>query len=161
MSEIERAIHREHTPCTKEQILKLAESALHNLDCVTVEQSDENTDWERIQAARLALKLALDRPLFEPPTESTQKLFDDQRAREVHECVTERILDGRRDESGIPPMPTGFTDQAAWDAIHWRFSGGSMLDQAVAGWQRDNQERVAAAARAAADAEIAAASNPS
>lgn len=54
-------------------------------------------------------------------------------------------------------MPTGFTDQAAWDAIHWRFSDkASMLDQAVFGWQRDNQERVAAAARAAAEATLAA-----
>jgi len=49
----------------------------------------------------------------------------------------------------VPPMPQGFTDRAAWDAIHWRFSdSGSLLDQAVIGWQRENQDRVAAAARA-------------
>ena len=46
----------------------------------------------------------------------------------------------------IPPMPEGFTDRAAWDAIHWRFSeDGSLLDEAVIGWQRDNQERIKAA----------------
>ena len=50
----------------------------------------------------------------------------------------------------VPPMPEGFADRAAWDAVHWRFGGnGSLLDQAVIGWQRDNQERVAAAARLA------------
>lgn len=49
----------------------------------------------------------------------------------------------------VPPMPEGFTDRAAWDAIHWRFSTeGSVLDAAVIGWQRDNQERVKAAMEA-------------
>lgn len=52
---------------------------------------------------------------------------------------------------GAPPLPEGFTDKAAWDAIHWRFSGrGSRLDEAVIGWQRANQERVRAAVTAAA-----------
>lgn len=49
----------------------------------------------------------------------------------------------------VPPMPEGFTDRAAWDAIHWRFSeDGCLLDEAVIGWQRDNQERVRAAMEA-------------
>lgn len=48
-----------------------------------------------------------------------------------------------------PDMPEGFTDRAAWDAIHWEFSGSSLLDEAVMGWQLDNQDRVQAAARAA------------
>lgn len=52
-------------------------------------------------------------------------------------------LFGRR----IPPIPDGFSDGAAWDAIHWRFGNGGVLDQAVIGWQRDNQERVKAAAK--------------
>jgi hypothetical protein len=47
------------------------------------------------------------------------------------------------------PMPEGFTDRAAWDAIHWQFSErGSLLDEVVIGWQRDNQERVKAAVEA-------------
>jgi hypothetical protein len=51
-------------------------------------------------------------------------------------------------------MPDGFTDRAAWDAIHWRFSkDGSLLDDAVIGWQRENQERVKKAALAALDAQ--------
>lgn len=46
-------------------------------------------------------------------------------------------------------MPEGFTDRAAWAAIHWRFSdNGSLLDEAVIGWQRDNRERVRAAMKA-------------
>lgn len=53
-------------------------------------------------------------------------------------------------QAGVPPMPDGFTDRAAWDAIHWRFSeNGSVLDEAIIGWQRDNQERVKAAIQAA------------
>lgn len=52
--------------------------------------------------------------------------------------------------TGAPPMPQGFTDRAAWDAIHWKPSlNGSLIDQAVIAWQRDNQERVRAAIRAA------------
>lgn len=48
-----------------------------------------------------------------------------------------------------PPMPEGFTDRAAWDAIHWRFSAdGSALDDAVISWQRENQDRVRAATEA-------------
>ncbi len=43
-------------------------------------------------------------------------------------------------EPHIPPMPEGFTDQAAWDAIHWQ-----------SGWQKVNQERILAALRARAD----------
>ena len=54
--------------------------------------------------------------------------------------------------SGVPDMPKGFTDQAAWDAIHWTFGGCSMLDEAVIGWQRVNQGRVKAAALAAEEA---------
>ena len=51
------------------------------------------------------------------------------------------------------PMPEGFTDRTAWDAIHWRFSeGGSVLDAAVFDWQRENPERV----RAAIEAELSA-----
>lgn len=51
--------------------------------------------------------------------------------------------------SDLPRMPEGFTDRTAWDAIHWRFSdGGSLLDDAVIGWQRDNQDRVKAAMEA-------------
>lgn len=49
----------------------------------------------------------------------------------------------------VPPMPEGFTDRAAWDAIHWRFGTGSLMDRAVIGWQRDNQDRVKAAQEAA------------
>jgi hypothetical protein len=49
---------------------------------------------------------------------------------------------------GIPPMPEGFTDRAAWDAIHWTFGTSSFLDAAVIGWQRMNQDRVRAAAEA-------------
>ena len=50
-----------------------------------------------------------------------------------------------------PEMPEGFSDRAAWDAIHWPFAGnGSLLDQTVIEWQRDNQERVKAAMAAAA-----------
>jgi hypothetical protein len=50
----------------------------------------------------------------------------------------------------VPPMPDGFTDRAAWDAIHWRFSvNGSVLDTAVIGWQLENQKRVKAATEAA------------
>lgn len=47
----------------------------------------------------------------------------------------------------IPPMPEGFTDQTAWDIIHWEFSknGTSTLDQIVIYWQQNNQERVRAA----------------
>lgn len=53
-----------------------------------------------------------------------------------------------------PPLPAGFTDQAAWDAIHFSFSGnGTLLDQAVIAWQLDNQERVDAASKAAAEVE--------
>ena len=49
----------------------------------------------------------------------------------------------------VPPLPEGFTDRAAWDAIHWHFAGnGCLLDQAVIAWQRNNQERVKAAALA-------------
>lgn len=51
----------------------------------------------------------------------------------------------------IPLMPEGFTDRAAWDAIHWEFSeelGFSILDDAVATWQRENQDRVMAAINA-------------
>lgn len=52
-------------------------------------------------------------------------------------------------------MPAGFTDRAAWDAIHWQFSeDGSTLDEAVIGWQRENQERVQAAAAAAAACDV-------
>jgi hypothetical protein len=51
-----------------------------------------------------------------------------------------------------PQMPPGFSDQAAWDAIHWNFSAtGSTLDQAVMDWQRVNQERCLAASLAAAE----------
>lgn len=51
----------------------------------------------------------------------------------------------------VPPMPEGFTDRTAWDAIHWKPSErGSLIDEAVIGWQRDNQERVKAALEAAA-----------
>lgn len=47
----------------------------------------------------------------------------------------------------VPPMPEHLTDRAAWDAIHWRFSiEGSALDAAVISWQRENQERIRAAA---------------
>ena len=42
-------------------------------------------------------------------------------------------------------MPDGFTDRAAWDAIHWKFGTGSVLDEAVIAWQLDNQDRVHAA----------------
>lgn len=46
----------------------------------------------------------------------------------------------------IPPLPEGFTDRTAWDAIHFHFAGnGSLLDQAVIAWQRANQDRVEAA----------------
>ena len=54
------------------------------------------------------------------------------------------------------PMPEGFTDRAAWDAIHWKFSeslsdrASSLLDQAVIGWQLANQDRVKAAVEAQA-----------
>lgn len=49
----------------------------------------------------------------------------------------------------MPPMPQGFSDRAAWAAIHWCFSeNGSLLDRAVIGWQKDNQERVKAAMEA-------------
>lgn len=51
--------------------------------------------------------------------------------------------------SEVPPMPEGFTDRTAWDAIHWKFNGGGLLDEAVMGWQLDNQDRVRAAAKAA------------
>lgn len=51
------------------------------------------------------------------------------------------------------PMPDGFDDRSAWDAIHHSFSeNGSMIDQAVISWQRENQDRVKAAMRAAAEA---------
>lgn len=52
---------------------------------------------------------------------------------------------------GTPPMPEVFTDRAAWDAIHHRWSpkGTSLIDLAVIGWQKDNQERCRAAAEAA------------
>ena len=47
-------------------------------------------------------------------------------------------------------MPEGFTDRAAWDAIHWRFGEHSgLLDEAVMDWQLLNQHRVSAANRAA------------
>lgn len=53
---------------------------------------------------------------------------------------------GLRGEGDARPMPEGFTDRTAWDAIHWRFAGnGSLLDQAVMGWQRANQDRCEAA----------------
>lgn len=49
----------------------------------------------------------------------------------------------------VPSMPVGFTDRSAWDAIHWQFSDhGSILDDAVISWQRENQDRVRAAVAA-------------
>lgn len=52
----------------------------------------------------------------------------------------------------VPPMPKDFTDRAAWDAIHWQPSvNGSIIDQAVITWQRENQDRVKAAMKAAAE----------
>lgn len=44
----------------------------------------------------------------------------------------------------------GFTDRAAWDAIHWQFeerniNGMSRLSHTVMQWQYENQERVMAA----------------
>jgi hypothetical protein len=49
----------------------------------------------------------------------------------------------------IPPMPEGFHDQAAWDAIHWEFNGdGRLLDSAVTSWQLENQDRCKAALEA-------------
>lgn len=63
------------------------------------------------------------------------------------------FLEAALNPPGVPPMPEGFPDRAAWDAIHWKFSGNnSLLDQAVMGWQRDNQLRCQEAARAAAEA---------
>jgi hypothetical protein len=52
-----------------------------------------------------------------------------------------------------PPMPKGFKDRSAWDAIHHRFSmNGSLMDQAVINWQTENQDRVKAAIEAQAKA---------
>ena len=45
-------------------------------------------------------------------------------------------------ESHIPPMPEGFTDRTAWDAIHFRFAGSGLMDQAMIVWQKENQDRV-------------------
>lgn len=51
--------------------------------------------------------------------------------------------------NGVPPMPKGFRDRSAWDAIHFGFAGnGCAMDVAVRDWQLENQERCAAAARA-------------
>lgn len=57
----------------------------------------------------------------------------------------------------VPPMPEGFTDSTAWDAIHFVFSrdGTSALDVAVIEWQKANQDRVRAASKAATIAAIA------
>lgn len=54
------------------------------------------------------------------------------------------------DQCGVPPMPDGFTDRAAWDAIHWQFSDrASLLDEAAISWQLANQDRVRLAAEMA------------
>ena len=56
------------------------------------------------------------------------------------------------DDWVTPEMPEGFSDRAAWDAIHWQPSErGSLIDQAVISWQRDNQDRVKAAMKVAAE----------
>ena len=52
-------------------------------------------------------------------------------------------------KSEIPEMPSDFTDRSAWDAIHWKFSEkGSLLDNAIIQWQRENQDRIKAAIEA-------------
>ena len=52
----------------------------------------------------------------------------------------------------IPKMPEGFTDQAAWDAIHYKFGQNSaIMDAAVVEWQLQNQDRVKAAVKALYD----------
>lgn len=38
------------------QFAEAHKEALHHLDCVELEPSDDNTDWERIEAAKAALK---------------------------------------------------------------------------------------------------------
>lgn len=49
----------------------------------------------------------------------------------------------------VPPMPEGFTDRSAWDAIHYEFSPtGGFMDAAVIDWQANNQDRVKAAIKA-------------
>lgn len=52
-----------------------------------------------------------------------------------------------------PPMPAGFTDRTAWDAIHWKFKRTptgelTSLSGVVLQWQLDHQERVWAAIQA-------------
>lgn len=53
-------------------------------------------------------------------------------------------------------MPEGFTDEVAWNAIHWEFSkqgdGPSTMDGLMIAWQRENQDRTRAAAEARANA---------
>ncbi len=39
-------------------LLDAIEEALHHLDCVELEPSDDGTDWERIEAAKTALEAA-------------------------------------------------------------------------------------------------------
>lgn len=62
-------------------------------------------------------------------------------------------MTGRR-QTEIPPMPEGFTDRAAWDAIHFEFAplkedgSASYLNYAMIDWQRNNQDRIKAALKA-------------